>query len=88
MNSQLYWVADPGHEWLVVPLSLARKVPGISSFSYQGGGKAYLEGDCDAAKFISFYGIDRSTIDMPTEHHYNDDEAPCRLLPSYRGGAS
>ena len=87
MRSKLYWMADGGHEWLVVPLSLARKGPGISTFSYQGPGLAYLEGDCDADLFLAHYGIDPATVDAPSEHYYEDD-APCRSLPSYRGGVA
>ena len=75
MGAKLEWVIDPGHGWLSVPLSLASKVQGISTFSYMNGGRAYLEHDCDAALFLEHYGIDTETI--TTVRRY-EDEAPCR----------
>jgi hypothetical protein len=75
MGNRLEWVVDPGHGWLSVPLSLATKVEGISTFSYMRAGRAYLEQDCDAALFLNHYGIDPETI---TTVQRFEDEAPCR----------
>ena len=59
------WIADNGHEWLQVPLFAARVADqadkanggnGISTFSYIKGTNAYLEGDCDAALFLTYLG--------------------------------
>jgi hypothetical protein len=63
--SRCKWHADSGHEWLQVPLFMARKAheadkanggDGISTFSYIKGTNAYLEGDCDAALFLTYLG--------------------------------
>ena len=49
---------DPGHGWLAVSverlaeLGIAHE---ISSFSYEKGGVAYLEEDCDAGVFMKAY---------------------------------
>ena len=73
--SQCKWWADSGHEWLQVPLLFAREVDkadranggdGISTFSYVKGSNAYLEGDCDAALLLRYFGAtdsDMATID-------------------------
>lgn len=76
----LEWVLDAGHGWLSVPLSLARKVQGISTFSYAGGGRAYLEEDCDAALFFDHYEIDPSSVTKVK--HYSGD-APCRRFARF-----
>jgi hypothetical protein len=69
------WLADSGHEWLQVPLKAARWADkadkakggdGISTFSYVKGNYAYLEGDCDAALFLAYFGATDS--DMATIH--------------------
>ena len=52
------WAVDAGHEWLAVrkseleQLGIAHQ---ISAYSYQKGSTAYLEGDCDAARFLDAY---------------------------------
>lgn len=60
------WVIDPAHEWIRIPLSIARRIDaadkanggdGISSFSYINGTHAYLEGDCDAQLFFDQWNI-------------------------------
>ena len=69
------WFSDSGHEWLQVPLKAARWADkadkakggdGISTFSYVKGNYAYLEGDCDAALFLAYFGATDS--DMATIH--------------------
>ena len=83
MNTKrLYWIADCGHEWLAVPTFMARKVSGISSFSYvsPAGTIAYLEGDCDAALFIEHYELDGAEYGAPKVY---ENQAPCRNYPRY-----
>ena len=82
MSKKTEWQADGGHAWLVVPMAEARKVAGISSFSYVSpdGRTAYLEEDCDAALFISHYDIAPDSIAMG---RYFDGDAPCRGYRRY-----
>ena len=56
MPTTLTWHSDPSHAWLEVTedqieaLGIGEK---ISPYSYKdGGGKAFLEEDCDAALFL------------------------------------
>lgn len=60
------WVCDSGHEWLQVPVDIARQCDqadrasngeGISAFSYVRYPMAYLEGDCDAAIFLQHWNV-------------------------------
>lgn len=51
----MYWISDPGHAWLRVPLKKIFKLgiqDKISNFSYLRGNYAYLEEDCDACIFL------------------------------------
>ncbi len=73
--SRCKWWADSGHEWLQVPLFMARKAheadkanggDGISTFSYVKGTNAYLEGDCDAALFLAY--LEATDSDAATIH--------------------
>ena len=52
------WAIDAGHEWLAVRKSELEELgiaDQISAYSYQKGSTAYLEGDCDAARFLDAY---------------------------------
>jgi hypothetical protein len=92
--SHCKWWADSGHEWLQVPLSVARKADkadkatggdGISTFSYVKGTNAYLEGDCDAALFLAYLGatdIDAATIHANGVALYTN-LAPVRNYPHW-----
>lgn len=56
----IQWHIDPGHGWLRVPLELLEDKglrESISPYSYMDHEFAYLEEDCDAARFADFYGI-------------------------------
>jgi hypothetical protein len=56
----MFWISDPGHEWLVVPLAEVERVgyaPSEYSFISECGTLAYLEGDCDAAGFLYKAGL-------------------------------
>ena len=49
------FISDPGHGWLEVPIEELLDLgiwDKISGYSYQKGGMAYLEEDCDAPLFI------------------------------------
>ena len=49
---------DAGHGWLAVKISLLKKLNlmgKITSYSYQKGGTAYLEEDCDMGTFLDAY---------------------------------
>jgi len=54
MQGAPHWIADAGHEWLMVPLDTCKGLP-ISSYSYHHGKYAYLEGDCDAGVWFRHY---------------------------------
>ena len=79
------WAVDAGHEWLAVKikelqeLNIADK---ISSYSYQKGGTAYLEGDCDAAVFFDAYKAKHGVEPKTREGKYWDRQ-PCRSFAQY-----
>lgn len=79
------WAVDAGHEWLavkkqeLVELGIADK---ISSYSYEKGATAYLEGDCDAAVFIDAYTARHGVAPKTREGKYWDRQ-PCRSFASY-----
>lgn len=92
--SRCKWHADSGHEWLQVPLFMAREAheadkanggDGISTFSYVKGSNAYLEGDCDAALFMAYLGTtdtDAETLDANGVALYTN-LAPVRNYPRW-----
>ncbi len=60
-NRRVFWVSDPGHAWLAVPVAEIRRLgiaERISGYSYLGSGwhgydgYALLEEDCDAGVYI------------------------------------
>jgi hypothetical protein len=79
------WAVDAGHEWLAVKkqeledLGIAND---ISTYSYQKGGTAYLEGDCDAARFIDAYKA-RHGVEPKTKQGKHWDRQPCRSFDMY-----
>ena len=84
----LCWVADPGHAWLSVPLSLVRALgiaDRISNYSYMRDGRAYLEEDRDAEHLLNalpleFKGIRYGTFHSPRPSHV-------RSMARFSGGA-
>lgn len=54
---KMTWHSDPGHAWLEVTEEQLKALgigPKISCYSYKdGGGKVFLEEDCDAEKFLT-----------------------------------
>lgn len=79
------WAVDAGHEWLavkkqeLVDLGIAHK---ISAFSYEKGATAYLEGDCDAARFIEAYRA-KHGVEPKTKQGKYWDRQPCRSFAQY-----
>ena len=79
------WAVDAGHEWLAVKkqeledLGIAND---ISSYSYMKGGTAYLEGDCDAARFIDAYK-QKHGVEPKTKEGKHWDRQPCRSFAQY-----
>jgi hypothetical protein len=79
------WAIDSGHEWLAVKqdelinLGIADQ---ISAFSYVKGGTVYLEGDCDAARFIDAYTAKFGHAPKTKQGKYWDRQ-PCRSFASY-----
>ena len=80
------WAVDAGHEWLAVKkkelieLGIADK---ISYFSYEKGGTAYLEGDCDAEHFFVAYKA-KHGVEPKTRQGKYWDRQPCRSFASYK----
>jgi hypothetical protein len=83
---RLTWHSDPGHAWLVVPVSMLTQTgvaQQISPFSYISPGKrvAYLEEDTDAPRFLQAcrsQGIQIETTERHTNHSHR-----IRRLQSY-----
>lgn len=77
--------SDPGHGWLEVPVATLRKlgIAGqISAYSYvsEDGQTAYVEEDCDLARFAAAMGWHELPSD--TVHIYQP-ETFIRNLPRY-----
>jgi antirestriction protein ArdC len=82
------FTSDPGHGWLVVPVSDIATLgiaQNISPYSYLSprGGKAYLEEDGDAPRFVEayaqHYGLDENTLWKQIAVTHNiDRQATCR----------
>lgn len=77
---------DPGHGWVEVPLNLLDSVierEKISGYSYKDESYAYLEEDCDAARFINAFEAAHGTTPpcVFTTVHTNG-ESFVRSLPS------
>ena len=79
------WAIDAGHEWLAVrkseleDLGIAHQ---ISAYSYQKGSTAYLEGDCDAARFLDAYRA-KYGVEAKTKEGKRWDTQPCRSFEQY-----
>jgi hypothetical protein len=55
----IHWIIDPGHGWLVVPMSEVRRTviaPSEFSFISDDGTTAFLEEDCDAGLYLEAIG--------------------------------
>ena len=80
------WANDAGHEWLAVKRSELVDLgidQDITIFSYVKGGTVYLEGDCDAARFIDAYKAKfGSEPKMRMGKHW--DRWPGRSFEAYR----
>jgi hypothetical protein len=76
---------DPGHAWLAVPKTLLAKLgiaDGISPYSYQRGGVAYLEEDCDAPLFTQ--AARNAGIILKFQEIMHRGDAPCRSFDCYQ----
>ena len=65
---------DAGHGWLEVPLEIINEYgigEAISSYSYTGNGRVYLEEDCDAAILLN--ELDKRAIAWKTNPIYHED---------------
>ena len=78
-----WWVVDPGHAWLCVPLATVSGVS-VSSFSFvdRERGLVYLEEDCDAGNWARFLGVKLAAF--PVRRFRGS--APCRSLPRVHDG--
>lgn len=88
MNAFKFY-SDPGHGWLEVPTDTLRKlgIAGqISRYSYvsDDGRTAYLEEDCDLARFAKAMGWTKFPAD--TVRIYQENTF-IRELPRYEGVA-
>jgi hypothetical protein len=85
MKNRYVFHEDPGHGWLEVDRhELSRFVPlsEISSFSYQKGGKVYLEEDCDAPLFLR--ALKESGVEYELEEKvYPTNDAPIRMFQRF-----
>ena len=79
------WAIDAGHEWLAVKIDELVDLGiqnDISAFSYMKGGTAYLEGDCDAARFFEAYKA-KFGVEPKTKQGKVWDRQPCRSFARY-----
>ena len=86
MTRKLIFISDPGHGWLEVDkqdITLLGIRKNISSYSYQKGGKAYLEEDCDAHVFIT--AAENAGIRLEINDINLDHDAFVRNCPCYHG---
>lgn len=84
-NIVLQYTSDPGHGWLHVKRTLAKRILGedfsrISPFSYQRGQTLYLEEDQDAYLFIRAAERQGFCIDMNMKHV---ERTPIRSYQSF-----
>ena len=75
--------SDAGHGWLRVPMAELRTLgiaDSISPYSYREGGDAYLEEDCDLARFAKAKNWSQLPDNVP---HVQHDESPIREFSRY-----
>ena len=71
------WHHDPAHEWLEVSRKVLKEFDlrpqDFSEFSYADHDNLYLEGDCDAGKFIHAIGdkAELTFIERPCDAKFN-----------------
>lgn len=79
---RVFWVTDPGHGWLAVPLSEIDRLgigPAISGYSYIGSdlhgysGYALLEEDCDAGLYFEAVANQEPTRFACADDHQHGD---------------
>ena len=76
--------ADPGHGWMSVKKQFLNDL-GIASqithYSYQRGGTAYLEEDCDVSVFLA--ALKKAGIEVDIRQHHTDRQSKIRGYESY-----
>jgi len=77
---QLIFFTDPGHGWLRVPY-LETAGLGISRFSFTGQQWAYLEEDCDVAKYLDH--LEEQDIEYNINNQNSDKSSFIRRLDRY-----
>ena len=86
MQNTYKFHSDAGHGWLAVPKHEIQELGiavDISQCSYQKGGMAYLEEDCDAPLFIRTFEAKSKTAIKIIEDVYDGAESPIRNYESY-----
>ena len=76
--------SDAGHGWLAVKLNELKMLgiqADISSYSFVKGKTAYLEEDCDAAKFIEAAKAKGITVEL--KQSPPRDNSPIRYFKRY-----
>ena len=78
---------DPGHAWLRVNRSIAKRLMGdsfnrISSYSYQFNEYIYLEEDCDAGLLIE--ALKAQGISYRIKENFCNKESRIRSYPSFQ----
>ena len=74
-----YFMSDPAHGWLQVPLSLVRELESqgaeFSQFSFKDrtGEWAYLEEDSDMPKFMDLLGVRHGDLERITVERFDRD---------------
>lgn len=80
----LTYHTDPGHGWLEVPrteidaLGIAKQ---ITAYSYEQGGVAYLEEDCDASLFVQ--AAKNAGIQITPVDRHVDRDHPIRRMARF-----
>ena len=77
MNATFIKHDDAGHGWLEVKESdlkeLGLKVADFSAYSYRKGNRLFLEEDCDAGKFFTFYKKKHDAYPSYVIQHHDGD---------------
>jgi hypothetical protein len=89
-SESVFWISDPGHGWLAVPVSEVKRLgiaARISGYSYIGSdrkglaGYALLEEDCDASVYLEQSGMNVSGI---AEFYFDQPNSSRNVAPNVR----
>lgn len=84
-TKQYTFLTDSGHGWLKVTKAELKKLgiaDKVSGCSYERGGFAYLEEDCDAGLFID--ALKANGVEAKFKESYTDGNSRVRYYDSYR----